>query len=49
MQDRLLAQTPLGRIGDPGDIAGTVAWLLGDTAGYVTGQVIHVDGGRHIT
>nr|MBP7657025.1 SDR family oxidoreductase [Pseudoxanthomonas sp.] len=44
-----LAQTPLGRIGDPGDIAGTVAWLLGDTAGYVTGQVIHVDGGRHIT
>ena len=49
VQDRLLAQTPLGRIGDPGDIAGTVAWLLGDTAGYVTGQVIHVDGGRHIT
>lgn len=47
VQDRLLAQTPLGRIGDPGDIAGTVAWLLGDTAGYVTGQVIHVDGGRH--
>lgn len=49
VQDRLLAQTPLGRIGDPGDIAGTVAWLLGNTAGYVTGQVIHVDGGRHIT
>lgn len=49
VQSRLLAQTPLGRIGDPADIAGTVAWLLGDTAGYVTGQVIHVDGGRHIT
>ena len=49
VQGRLLAQTPLGRIGDPDDIAGTVAWLLGDNAGYVTGQVIHVDGGRHIT
>ena len=49
LQSRLLAQTPLGRIGDPADIAGTVAWLLGDTASYVTGQVIHVDGGRHIT
>ena len=49
VQARLLAQTPLGRIGNPDDIAGTVAWLLGDTAAYVTGQVIHVDGGRHIT
>ena len=49
VQSRLLAQTPLGRIGKPADIAGTVAWLLGDTAAYVTGQVIHVDGGRHIT
>ena len=49
VQSRLLAQTPLGRVGDPADIAGTVAWLLGDAAGYVTGQVIHVDGGRHIT
>lgn len=49
VQSRLLAQTPLGRIGNPNDIAATVAWLLGDTAAYVTGQVIHVDGGRHIT
>lgn len=47
LQSRLLAQTPLGRIGDGADIAGTVAWLLGDAAGYVTGQLIHVDGGRH--
>ncbi|KAF1727348.1 pteridine reductase [Pseudoxanthomonas japonensis] len=47
MQANLLAQTPLGRVGDPSDIAGTVAWLLSDAAAYVTGQVIHVDGGRH--
>ena len=48
MQANLLARTPLGRVGDPSDIAGTVAWLLGDAAAYVTGQVIHVDGGRAI-
>lgn len=48
VQASLLAQTPLGHVGDPGDIAGTVAWLLGDAAGYVTGQVIRVDGGRGI-
>lgn len=48
VQAGLLAQTPLGHVGDPGDIAGTVAWLLGDAAGYVTGQVIRVDGGRGI-
>jgi pteridine reductase len=48
VQASLLAQTPLGRAGDPDDIAGTVAWLLGDAAGYVTGQVIRVDGGRGI-
>jgi pteridine reductase len=48
VQAGLLAQTPLGRVGDPDDIAGTVAWLLGEAAGYVTGQVIRVDGGRGI-
>jgi pteridine reductase len=33
-------------VGDPDDIAGTVAWLLGDSASYITGQVVRVDGGR---
>jgi len=46
VQAALLARTPLGRTGEPDDIAATVAWLLDDAAGYVTGQVIHVDGGR---
>lgn len=36
----------LGRIGTPEDIAAAVHWLLSDDAGYVTGQVLHVDGGR---
>ena len=30
----------------PDEIAGTVAWLLSDAAGYITGQTVHVDGGR---
>lgn len=47
-QEALLARTPLGRTGAPEDIAGAVAWLLGDAAGYVTGQTLRVDGGRGI-
>lgn len=39
------AITPLGRIALPDEIAGTVAFLLGPDAGYITGQTIRVDGG----
>lgn len=46
LQETLLAHTPLGRVGEPADIAATVAWLLSDAAAYVTGQTLHVDGGR---
>ncbi len=45
-QASLLARTPLGRTGTSEEIAGCVAWLLDDAAGYVTGQTLHVDGGR---
>ncbi len=38
---------PMGRLGDPAEIAGTVAFLLSDDAGYITGQEIAVDGGTH--
>ncbi|WP_240097316.1 pteridine reductase [Thermomonas flagellata] len=44
----LLAQVPLGRTGQPEEIAAAVAWLAGPQAGYVTGQVLRVDGGRGI-
>jgi NAD(P)-dependent dehydrogenase (short-subunit alcohol dehydrogenase family) len=37
---------PLGRIGQPGDIAAAVAFLLSDEAGYITGANLVVDGGR---
>jgi NAD(P)-dependent dehydrogenase (short-subunit alcohol dehydrogenase family) len=37
--------TALGRIAEPDEMAGTVAWLVSDDARYVTGQVVAVDGG----
>jgi pteridine reductase len=43
----LLANTPLGRAGEPGDVAEAVRWLLRDAA-YVTGQILRVDGGRSL-
>jgi 3-oxoacyl-[acyl-carrier protein] reductase len=36
---------PLGRFGTPRDVAGAVAFLASDEAGYITGQVLGVDGG----
>ena len=41
----LAKQIPLGRLGDPGDIAKMVLFLASDLAGYITGQVFVVDGG----
>ena len=43
---RLLARTPLGRIGDPDEIAAVAVFLASDDASYVTGQTIYADGGR---
>ncbi|MBI2080159.1 MAG: 3-oxoacyl-[acyl-carrier-protein] reductase [candidate division NC10 bacterium] len=38
-------QIPLGRFGSPGEVAEVVAFLASDAAAYITGQVIHVNGG----
>ncbi|MCC7048224.1 MAG: SDR family oxidoreductase [Alphaproteobacteria bacterium] len=43
---RILSRTPLGRFGQPSDVASVVAFLASDDAGYVTGQTLYVDGGR---
>ncbi|MET4576343.1 3-oxoacyl-ACP reductase FabG [Ottowia thiooxydans] len=44
-QKALAGQIPLGRLGQPGDIAHAVAYLASPLAGYVTGQELHVNGG----
>ena len=43
--DAMLANTPLGRLGDPEDVAGAVRFLCSDAAAFVTGDVLLVDGG----
>lgn len=44
----ILAQVPMGRLGEPDEVAAAVAWLLGPDSAYVTGQTLRVDGGRGI-
>ena len=43
--DDLAAQTPLGRLGTPEDIAAAAAFLAGEEASFITGQILTVDGG----
>ncbi len=44
---QMTKQIPMGRIGEPDEIAGLVAFLCSPWAGYISGSVQHVDGGRH--
>lgn len=44
-QEHVLSAIPLGKMGKPEDIANAVLFLASDRASYITGQVIHVDGG----
>jgi 3-oxoacyl-[acyl-carrier protein] reductase len=41
----MLQNTPLGRFGEPGDVAGAVRFLCSDAAAFITGEVLLVDGG----
>ena len=45
---QLLAAIPLGKLGDPDDIAAAVAFLASDDAAYVTGTTLHVNGGMYM-
>jgi 3-oxoacyl-[acyl-carrier protein] reductase len=44
-KEKLIKQIPLGRIGNPDDIAHMVLYLASEEAGYITGQTMTVDGG----
>ena len=44
-REAMRVATPLGRLGDPDDVAGAVAFLCGPDAGFITGSVLTVDGG----
>jgi 3-oxoacyl-[acyl-carrier protein] reductase len=46
--DRTLASIPMGRIAEPHEVAGPCCFLLSDTASYITGQHLNIDGGSQI-
>ena len=44
----MLSQIPLARLGSPEEIAAVVSFLVGEAAGYITGETIHVNGGMYM-
>jgi Tropinone reductase 1 len=45
---QVVGATPMGRIGQPGEVAAAMAFLASPAAGYITGQVLAVDGGYSV-
>lgn len=48
MKKAMLEMIPLGRLGSPEDVAGLVVFLASEEASYITGQVIHINGGLYM-
>ncbi|MGB9811244.1 MAG: SDR family oxidoreductase, partial [Dictyoglomus turgidum] len=48
MKKKALEEIPMGRFGDPKDVASAVKFLASDEAGYITGVVLSIDGGLSI-
>ena len=48
VKEEMIKQIPLGRPGQGEDIAAAAAFLASDEAGYITGQILQVDGGMHM-
>lgn len=48
VKTKFVEQTPLGRVGAPEDVAAAVVYLASDEAGFVTGQVLRVNGGLYL-
>lgn len=48
VQEKLVAQIPLGRFGEPSAVGEAVVYLAGDGGSWITGQVLHVNGGMYM-
>jgi acetoacetyl-CoA reductase len=48
MRDKILPQIPMGRLGEPDEVAALVAYLASDAAAFVTGANIAINGGQHM-
>ena len=48
-EEAYLKRVPLGRMGEPADVAGPILFLLSEAAAYITGQVLNIDGGALMT
>jgi acetoacetyl-CoA reductase len=49
LHGRILPQIPLGRLGQPDEVAGMVSWLVSECAGFVTGARLAINGGQHMS
>jgi NAD(P)-dependent dehydrogenase (short-subunit alcohol dehydrogenase family) len=47
-KESMAAGIPLGRVGQPSEIAATIAFLLSDGAGYISGSTVQIDGAKHM-
>jgi acetoacetyl-CoA reductase len=48
MNDKILPQIPMGRLGEPDEIAGLIAYLVSEDAGFMTGTNLAINGGQHM-
>jgi acetoacetyl-CoA reductase len=48
MSGKILPQIPVGRLGEPDEIAGLVAYLVSEDAGFMTGANLAINGGQHM-
>jgi 3-oxoacyl-[acyl-carrier protein] reductase len=47
-EQRYLSAVPVGRFGQPAELAAAICFLLSDDAGFITGQTLRVDGGASV-